>query len=509
MQSSNSPIRMWAWLICLAVGVLAGCAAQPAPVADVSAVTSVPPKHRWTMAEVSDSYVFGYPLVVMASARAQASAPGFAGINTLHRASGLSASKDHPGRSEQAELDTLASFAWVDLTAEPMLLVLPVTQGDYLDARVLDMWTNVVWSTGSLASERTPQGGLKKASMIAFVAPGWDGTLPKGVERVQAPGKTLWLSVHIAAAGPRELAGARVLQQKVGLMPLSMFDAEDARRERFKHAKGTKGTEHSMAAEHAAAGRESTEDRIPPSFADTPAGQMVSVASLDAGAFFSRLADALKDNPPSPADPHALSILADLGVKPGEPANLPSDAADAIAAGLADGRTRIATAPDNALSAQGWVWLGDGVGHYGDDYLLRAYAAYTRPDSGTKDDEVIASASEDAQGQALDGSYRYVLHFPAGGLPPARGLWTLTAYTKDGALVEGRLPHRSIASRDAVRRNGDGSVDIYVQASSPGRARQSNWLPAPDGPFELVMRLYAPRPAVADGSWAPPALVRH
>jgi hypothetical protein len=187
---------------------------------------------------------------------------------------------------------------------------------------------------------------------------------------------------------------------------------------------------------------------------------------------------------------------------------LPEGATDAIAGGLADGRERIATAPDNVLSANGWTWIGDGVGHYGDDYALRAYATYRQAGSGTKEDEFVATATVDAQGQALDGGKRYLIHFPAKQLPPARAFWTLTAYTKDGALAGGRAPHRSIASRDALRRNRDGSLDVYVQAASPGRARQANWLAVPDGPLEVVMRLYAPQPGAVDGAWEPPPLVR-
>ena len=483
--------RVCAWLIFLAVSVLAGCATRPNPVAEVA-------KHGWTKEEVSDSYLFGYPLVVMTSARAAASAPGGAGINALNRAKAPPAAGD-PGMLPQPDVDMLSSFAWLDLTAEPVLLSLPAARGHYLDARVLDMWTNVVWSTGSLAGAHDLAA---KPQTFAFAAPGWNGELPEDVERIDVPDKSLWLQVSIAATAPRELAVARRLQDEISVTPLSAFDADDHEK-RVKRERG-KAVKY-QSEERANDGR----DDDPTWFADTPAGQTAPVASLDAPAFFGRLADALRDNPPSPADPHALGVLADFGVKPGEPVRLPDGAADAIAGGFADGRDRISTAPYNALSVNGWSWLGDGVGRYGDDYALRAYAAYSRPGSGTKDDEVVATATVDAHGQSLDGGDRYVLHFPAKALPPVRAFWTLTAYTKEGELVEGRLAHRSIASGDALRRNRDGSLDIFVQAASPGRTREANWLPAPDGAFELVMRLYAPQPSAIDGTWQPPALARN
>lgn len=484
MRHAFSPAGVSSWLVSLAVFLVAGCAAQTHP-------SATPHNHGWTKDEVSDSYVFGYPVVVMTSARAAAAqAPG-AGVNTLHREQALPAADDD-GVPPRANVDTLASTAWLDLQDEPVVLSLPNTRGEYLDARALDMWTNVVWSTGKLANAR----GLTKPSTVAFVAPGWDGQLPAGIERVEAPGKGLWLSVRLAATSPREVSGARRLQGLVRLEPLSAFIEE--------HGKRAKGGKRLKQAKRGA--QEGDDGSV--AIADTPAEQALPVAALDADAFFGRVADALRDNPPSQADAHALEILADLGVKPGEPVHLPQGAADAIKDGLADAHARLGTAPVNAFSVNGWNWLGDGVGHYADDYALRAYAASTRPGSGTKDDEVVATAFADANGEALDGSNRYVLHFSAKGLPPVRGFWTLTAYTADGALADGRLPHRSIASRDGLRRNRDGSVDIYVQAVSPGRARQMNWVPAPKGPFELVLRLYAPQDAAGDGTWQPPALVR-
>jgi hypothetical protein len=475
---------------------LTGCAARPTSIARPASVAA-PLKHAWTRDEISDSYLFGYPLVVMTSARAAASAPGGSGLNTLNRARLPAAGV--PGLPASTDADMLSSFAWLDLAAEPVLVTLPATHTEYMDARALDMWTNVVWSTDSLDGARER---VVKAQTFAFVPPGWRGELPAGVGRVDAPGTNLWLRVSIAASTPRELAAARRLHDEVWVTPLSVFDA-------LEHAKRTKALGRvtpvkSERAESASAARADDQSAL----ADTPAAQVVPVASLDAPAFFGRLADALRDNPPSPPDPHALAILADFGVKPGEPVRLPDHAGDAIARGLVDGRSRVVTAPRNALSANGWNWLGDGVGEYGEDYALRAYATYSRPGSGTKHDEVVAMASVDAHGRALSGSNHYVLHFPAKALPPARAFWTLTAYTKDGELVDGCAADCSIGSRDGLRRNRDGSLDIYVQARSPGRARPANWLPAPEGAYEIVMRLYAPQPSATDGTWQPPALAR-
>lgn len=437
-----------------------------------------------------DSYVFGYPLVVMASAHSAAMS-GHDGkdapVNTLVRADA-----PLPNGTDAvplADLDTVESTAWLDLSAEPVVVSLPSARTRYLDARVLDMWTNVVWSTGTASNRRD---SAAKMQTIALVPPGWDGSLPGNVARVEAPGRNLWFAVRVAASGPRDTVGERLLDD-VRVAPLSdylagLHDKRHVRATRSKHGHG------------AAAGDD------PFDTAGLPATQAQQVAGLDANAFFSRLADALHDYPPSQEDAHALKILADIGVKPGEPVHLPQG--DALAAGLEQAHARVATPPVNALAANGWYWLGDSLGAYGEDYALRAYATYTRPGIASKYDEVYPTVQVDSEGQALDGANRYVLHFAAKALPPTRAFWTLTAYTPAGALTDARVPRRSVGSHSALRRNRDGSIDIYVSADAPARARQSNWLPAPQGPFELVLRLYAPLARATDGSWQPPAVVR-
>jgi hypothetical protein len=482
-------MRAYFWLVLVAA--LAGCAAPPA--------TTVPQTDAsgWTKDEVVDSYIFGYPLVLMTMAHAAANDGHGAVDNTLRHA----VPPGGPGMSAQRtpDVDTVHSTAWLDLAAEPVVLALPDAHGRYLNARVLDMWTNAVWSTAPLVDSRNAR---MKARTIAFVPRGWAGTLPPGIERVDAPAKRLWLSVRIGMNSARELEGARRLQRAIRLAPLAAWlaDEQQARDTRGKQAKRTK--------QDAPAEARALDDDTPSAYACTPGAQVAAVAALDAKTFFSRLAAALPDNPPVPPDAHALGILADIGVKPGEPAHLPERAASAVAAGVAEARARIATPPVNALSANGWFWLGDDVGYYEDDYTLRAFAAATRTGIGTRNDELRPTTKVDSEGQALDGATRYLLHFEAKALPPARAFWSITAYTADGALAGTLAPRRSIVWRDGLPRNRDGSLDIWVSSANPGRANETNWLAAPSGPFELVMRLYSPQPQATDGSWQPPALVR-
>ncbi|MGE8474695.1 MAG: DUF1254 domain-containing protein [Paraburkholderia hospita] len=450
------------------IAFLTGCASTP---------IVAPKPTGWIKDEVADSYVFAYPLVLMGASRdaAVGTGPGQAPVNTLRHASALPPVGAHnpptPG------IDTLDSTAWLDVGDEPVIVSLPTSAGRYIDARALDMWTNVLWSAEQQGGSRV--SGIK-AQTVAFAKPDWKGDLPKGVKRIDAPTRNIWLDVRIQSNGGRDLTAVRKLQRGIRVVPLSVYTGD-------------------------ASAASVAPRTMPPdaSVSGTPAEQ---VAALDAKGFFDRLARLLPDNPPSPADPHALKFLADLGVKPDEAVELPRSASDAIADGLADGHARVATPPTNMLTANGWSWFGEGVGNYGPDYALRAYASYAQPGIGTKDDEVRANVALDSDGHALNGANRYVMHFEPNQVPPVRGFWSIAAYTKDGALGDSTPARASVGDKAGVRRNRDGSIDVTVSSAKPRKA--SNWLPAPRGDFQLVLRLYTPKPEASDGTWQPPAVVR-
>ncbi len=108
--------------------------------------------------------------------------------------------------------------------------------------------------------------------------------------------------------------------------------------------------------------------------------------------------------------------------------------------------------PSNATSRNGWVWFTDGVGAYDSDYTLRAFIASHRPASGTKNGELQPVARADSDGHPLNGANVYVLHFRRDQLPPVRGFWSLTAYTKDGALLDAKVPRLTLTDRDRLRK---------------------------------------------------------
>jgi hypothetical protein len=99
-----------------------------------------------------------------------------------------------------------------------------------------------------------------------------------------------------------------------------------------------------------------------------------------------------------------------------------------------------------------------------------------------------------------------VLHFDKNKLPPTEAFWSVTMYNEKHALVANPLERYAVGSRDKLKTNADGSLDIYIQHESPGKDRESNWLPAPKDNFNVVMRIYWPKQELLDTRWAPPAI---
>jgi hypothetical protein len=160
--------------------------------------------------------------------------------------------------------------------------------------------------------------------------------------------------------------------------------------------------------------------------------------------------------------------------------------------------------------------LGDRAFFHG-DFLLRAAGAKAGIYGNTAVEAVYPLTKHDATGDLLDGSkHNYTITFPAGQLPPVNAFWSVTMYDgRTQLLIKNPINRYLINSpmMPAMKKNADGSVTLYLQKDSPGKAKEANWLPAPDGPIYLVMRLYWPKdtpPSIlppGEGTWKPPGVV--
>lgn len=147
------------------------------------------------------------------------------------------------------------------------------------------------------------------------------------------------------------------------------------------------------------------------------------------------------------------------------------------------------------------------IGTYGTDYYRRALIAYGGLGANVVEDAIYPGAFADGEGQPFDSRKQYVLHFAKGELPPVRAFWSLTLYNDQQAFADNPLDRYAIGDRDPLSFGKDGSLTLYIQRESPGKDKESNWLPAPkSGGFSMNLRLYWPEPSALDGTWKPPAV---
>ena len=116
---------------------------------------------------------------------------------------------------------------------------------------------------------------------------------------------------------------------------------------------------------------------------------------------------------------------------------------------------------------------------------------------------------DDSKGNPLKGQNTYAITFAQGALPPVQGFWSLTLYSAEHFFFPNPLNRYSLGTKNKnLKYNADGSLTLYVGAKSPGAAKESNWLPAPNGPFSLYIRAYWPEQAVLDRTWKPPVVIQ-
>lgn len=157
-------------------------------------------------------------------------------------------------------------------------------------------------------------------------------------------------------------------------------------------------------------------------------------------------------------------------------------------------------------NVNGWINMLN-LGRYGTDYNTRAGVAYMGLGADMREDTVYPTAYLDGDGSPLDSANKYVMHFEKGQLPPTNATWSVSQY-KGNFYERNALNRYVIAPWMPLKFNPDGSLDIYLQAQSPGPDKESNWLPTPPGQFNLTVRNYFPKPSAYDGNYKVPAVTK-
>ena len=426
-----------------------------------------------------DAVAYGLPLVVaeitkrvstnVASPQPDAHAP----VNQFGNMAKYPSADNHD--IVRMNVDTLYSFAFLDLKAEPMILSVPDTNGRYYLMPLIDAWTNVFASPGKRTTGT-------KAGNFAITGPNWTGTLPKGMTEYKSPTNTVMIGGRTQANGPADYATVNAIQAKYKLTPLSAWGKP------YKAPQGTVDPNVDMSA---------------------PVDQ---VGKMSAAAYFQLLAQLLKANPPPAADAPVVAQLAKIGLVPGQDFDLTKQ--DALVQKAFDGIVQKALATLQAAAKKagtvvnGWNQLPHNLANFGTDYGTRAVVALIGFGANLEADAIYPSAYVDGDGQPLNGANRYTLHFDKGQTPPAKAFWSITMYDAQSFFVPNAINRYNIAAWMPLKTNKDGSVDIYLQKDSPGKALESNWLPAPAGEFNVTNRIYWPKPEALDGTWKAPAITR-
>jgi hypothetical protein len=425
------------------------------------------------------AYIYGFPYVYMSEVRwgqvavkvdPNSNLP-HAAVNHFWHSRAMAGPESLAGGSPNN--DTLYSITWLDLSKEPVIVSVPDVGDRYYTMEI-----------ASFDSDNFAYVGMRttgtKAGNYAIVGPLWKGELPAGVQKL-TPSRTpsAFILARTLLRGPDDLPAVRALMAQYKLTPLSLWGKPGA--------------------------------QIPESYDVLRPFDR----KTDPLAEWKTMNKTMAENPPPARHELLLKQFAEVGIGPG----LDVDQLDeATKRGLARAAVDGSNLLDAALrqgarqkNVNGWKFPPPDMGRAGDkdDFLLRA-ALQSKWGIVANDpaEAIYLNTSIDPEGQQLTGANQYVMHFPPGGLPEVKAFWSITLYDAKHNLVANPIKRYALGDRDKLKFNADGSLDIYIQNQSPGKDKEANWLPAPTGEFNLVLRTYLPSANIQEQRWTPPPLMK-
>jgi hypothetical protein len=439
------------------------------------------------------AYIYGYPLVVMGVTQQVMSNEASAGTARAPQnqfAYGMLAT---PANTDVVlpNVNVLYATAWLNLTAQPIVLHIPDVPNRFYLLEILDAWTNVDYHPGT--QQNTQEGNY------LITGPNWQGTVPAGITQVFAmPTNTAWIAGRTYTTGTEaDFIEADAIQHEYKLTPLSSF---------------TDGQPYTPP----------TDLPVNPAI-DESTTPVAQVANMSAGTFFGTLAAMFGTiptltNPPLPADAAAVANLEAIGLIPGHPfdiSTLPRKTAAALEHAARLGERIVSSDATvvhlNGRAVNGWSWSTN-LGQYGTNYLGRAVVAYRGLGANLSEDAVYFYAQQDSRGVLLNGNNQYTLTFPAGQLPPVNpsAYWSVTMYNAAGFLVGTPDNLGTTQINAGLQPNKNGSYEFFIQATEPtDPAEIPYWIKAPAGQnFLLILRAYWPSSAILDKQYVPPPVVR-
>lgn len=410
-----------------------------------------------------EAYTFLYPLVMMEVTRRHSLMQFGSSMNTwIHL-------RQYPPSSFRGvvrpNFDTLYSIAWLDLTQGPVVIGVPDTAGRYFCVPLYDMWTDCFAVPGSRTTGTS-------ASRFCIVGPSGGCDQMSGANRIQSPTPYVWVILRIMTNGESDYEAVHRLQDQLTLSTVDGSVPPQAR---------------------------------PPAM--TAKGAPLHVVSrMRALDFFDFAAPLLDLHPPHLSDGSMVLRLGRLGLSPGKAASfssksLDSDAERRFERGVAS--ALLGFDRQKAPAENGWVFMSDTIGVYGNSYQARAYIAKAGLGALPCEDAMYISFD----GATLQADSPHIIRFEKGSLPPCDAFWSATLYDESGFPVANPIGRHAVGSLHGLEFEADGSLEILVARDQP-RSKLSNWLPAGEkGRRSLTLRIYAPRAELLQGKWKPPSVV--
>jgi len=444
--------------------------------ASPAATPAATPSEDTVRAIARDAYIYGFPMVdnyrIQYSYFVDRNDKEYrGGWNEVHNTARVFTPKDTAIQTPNA--DTPYSSVGYDLRTEPLVFTVPKIDDDrYFSLQFIDQYTHNFAYIGSRA---TGNGG----GDYLLVGPGWSGEAPDGIKDVIRSETQLGMVLYRTQLfGPSDLGKVRKIQAGYKVQPLSAYLGQTA---------------------------------------PAPAPPIDFIKPLtrdeerDSLAFFEVLNFVLRFAPTVPSETGLMKRFGELGIGPDgtfSAAQLSPEQVQSIKEGIADAWKQQAAL--NRKLDTGEVTSGDLFGtrdYLKNDYLKRMLGATAGIYGNSRDEAMYPALVLDSSGHRLDGSNRYVVRFAPDQLPPVNAFWSITMYEMPASLLVENPINRYLINSPmlpSLKKDPDGGLTIYVQNESPGKERESNWLPAPKGPFLMAMRLYLPKPAALDGSWKAP-----
>ncbi len=429
---------------------------------------------------LEQAYVFTLPLMLMDASERQMTNTQVASferapINQFAHAESLNISGT--GDAFTSDSDTVNSQMFMDLGQDAVIIELPQTDR-YCTVEIKDAYSNCIKAYDcSKITEETKK--------YIFVYDKFEGEIPEDMTIVQCDTPLNRVTVRIVCDGSEDMENVYNIQAKIKSYTYTQYQNQtvDTRPE------GSVNSDN---------------DIIPAQY----------VAQLSLEEYFKLANQLMEYNQPGGNDNQMLRKIEKINVGPG----LEFDAAvfggngEEVWQNLVSNIKEItAKASEDFLETNGiWSYMGGQIGKFGTEYYYRAYVALTDFDASRVAVAMYSKATTDSSGEVLNGGNNYILHFDAAQIPAvtSTGFWTLTAYdSSDNHIAENEENIYRLSSRDALKYNDDGSLDVLLSATKP-EDENANWLPVAAGDFYLGLRIYFPDDSVKNNEWTAPKVSR-